>query len=63
MLTVGSPLHGTIVSIGVGEGDLVRAGQQVLVIESMKMQHPVEATAAGFVRKIEVAPSDAVVPG
>jgi acetyl-CoA carboxylase carboxyltransferase component len=63
MLTVGSPLHGTIVSIAVGEGDLVRAGQQVLVIESMKMQHPVEATAAGFVRKIEVAPADTVVPG
>jgi acetyl-CoA carboxylase carboxyltransferase component len=63
MLTVGSPLHGTITSIGVAEGDLVRAGQQVLVIESMKMQHPVEATAAGFVRKIEVAPSDTVVPG
>src|SRR5437763_2235244 len=63
MLTVGSPLHGTIVSIDVGEGDLVRAGQQVVVIESMKMQHPVEATAAGFVRKIDVSVTDTVVPG
>ncbi len=63
MLTVGSPLHGTVVSIDVGEGDLVRAGQQVVVIESMKMQHPVEATTAGFVRKIDVSVTDTVVPG
>jgi acetyl-CoA carboxylase carboxyltransferase component len=63
MLTVGSPLHGTVVSIDVGEGDVVRSGQQVLVIESMKMQHPVEASASGFVRKIEVSVADTVAPG
>jgi acetyl-CoA carboxylase carboxyltransferase component len=63
MLTIGSPLHGTVVSIDVGEGDLVRSGQPVLVLESMKMQHPVEAAAAGFVRKIEVSVADTVVPG
>ena len=63
MLTVGSPLHGTVVSIDVGEGDVVRSGQQVVVIESMKMQHPVEAAAGGFVRKIEVLVADTVVPG
>jgi len=63
MLTVGSPLHGTIVSIEVDVGDLVRTGQQVLVIESMKMQHPVEAAAGGFVRKVEVSLADTVVPG
>src|SRR6266700_4013439 len=63
MLTVGSPLHGTVVSIDVGEGDVVRSGQQVLVIESMKMQHPVEASASGIVRKIEVSLADTVVPG
>ena len=63
MRTVGSPLHGTVVSIDVGEGDVVRRGQQVLVIESMKMQHPIEAAASGFVRKIEVSVADTVVPG
>jgi acetyl-CoA carboxylase carboxyltransferase component len=63
MLTVGSPLHGTIVSIDVGEGDVVRSGQQVLVIESMKMQHPVESATGGFVRKIEVSVADTVEPG
>jgi acetyl-CoA carboxylase carboxyltransferase component len=63
MRTVGSPLHGTIVSIDVGEGDVVRSGQQVLVIESMKMQHPVESVTGGFVRKIEVSVADTVVPG
>ncbi|HEY3702214.1 MAG TPA: carboxyl transferase domain-containing protein [Acidimicrobiales bacterium] len=63
MLSVGSPLHGTIVSIDVREGDVVRSGQQVLVIESMKMQHPVESGTGGFVRKIEVSVADTVVPG
>jgi acetyl-CoA carboxylase carboxyltransferase component len=63
MLTVGSPLHGTVVSVDVGEGDVVRRGQQVLVIESMKMQHPVEASASGFIRKIEVSVADTVAPG
>jgi acetyl-CoA carboxylase carboxyltransferase component len=35
----------------------------VLVIESMKMQHPVESATGGFVRKIEVSVADTVVPG
>jgi acetyl-CoA carboxylase carboxyltransferase component len=63
MLTIGSPLNGTVVSVDVGEGDVVHTGQQVLVIESMKMQHPVEAPAGGYVRKIEVSVADTVVPG
>ena len=33
------PLQGTIVSIDVGEGDPSRAGQQLLVMEAMKMEH------------------------
>ena len=36
-------MQGTIVSIAVDEGDAVRAGAPVLVMESMKMEHVVEA--------------------
>ncbi|HAR15939.1 MAG TPA: hypothetical protein DCS52_19815, partial [Bradyrhizobium sp.] len=36
-LPVPAPLQGTIVAIEVAEGDLVRPGQQIAVLESMKM--------------------------
>ena len=38
-LPVPAPLQGTIVAIEVAEGDLVRPGQQIAVLESMKMEH------------------------
>ncbi len=47
-----APLQGTIVVIDVAEGDLVRPGQQIAVIESMKMEHLVAAPHGGRVTKI-----------
>ncbi len=47
-----APLQGTIVVINVGEGDLVRPGQQIAVIESMKMEHLVTAPHGGRVTKV-----------
>ncbi len=41
--TVPAPLQGTVITIEVAEGDLVRPGQQIAVIESMKMEHLVTA--------------------
>jgi propionyl-CoA carboxylase alpha chain len=49
-----APMPGTVVSVAVAEGDAVRAGQQLLVLEAMKMQHPVAAPAAGTVRRLPV---------
>jgi acetyl/propionyl-CoA carboxylase alpha subunit/acetyl-CoA carboxylase carboxyltransferase component len=49
---VPAPLQGTIVAIGVAEGDLVRPGQQIAVIESMKMEHLVVAPYGGRVTKV-----------
>ena len=63
MTPVASPLQGTVVSVDVQEGDLVRAGQQMVVVESMKMEHVVAATVAGVVERIEVAVGDTVMPG
>ena len=58
-----APLPGTIVSIAVAEGDLVRKGRQVLVMESMKMEHVITAPVSGHIRHIAVAPGDAVFEG
>ncbi|MBR1250198.1 biotin/lipoyl-binding protein [Bradyrhizobium sp. AUGA SZCCT0169] len=49
---VPAPLQGTIVAIDVREGDLVRPGQQIAVLESMKMEHLVTAPHGGKVTKI-----------
>ena len=53
---VPAPLQGTIVAIEVGEGDLVRPGQQIAVLESMKMEHLVTAPHGGTVTKIAAGP-------
>src|SRR5215510_10120201 len=63
MQPVASPLQGTIVSIDVGEGDAVRAGQQLVVLESMKMEHVVAADCAGTVNGIAVIIGQTVMPG
>ena len=60
---VRSPLQGTVVALDVAEGDPVAAGQQLLVMESMKMEHVVAATEAGFVRLLGVAVGDTVFEG
>ena len=49
---LGAPTQGLLVSISVAEGDLVRPGQAVAVLESMKMEHLVEAALGGRVRAI-----------
>ena len=61
--TVRAALQGTIVAVDVREGDLVYAGQQLLVMEAMKMEHVVEAPMAGRVQRIAVAVGDAVLEG
>jgi len=55
-----APLQGTIVGVDVREGDRVRAGQQLLVMEAMKMEHVIAAAFGGIVRRIAVAAGDSV---
>ena len=47
-----APLAGTVVSVSVEPGDLVAPGDELLVIEAMKMEHEVRAQAAGLVREV-----------
>jgi acetyl/propionyl-CoA carboxylase alpha subunit/acetyl-CoA carboxylase carboxyltransferase component len=55
-VAVHAPLQGTIVTIEVMEGDLVRSGQQIAVLESMKMEHLVTAPHGGRITKIAASP-------
>jgi propionyl-CoA carboxylase alpha chain len=49
-----APMPGTVTAVQVAVGDAVTAGQQLLVLEAMKMQHPVVAPATGVVRSLDV---------
>lgn len=58
-----APMGGTILEINVKEGDQVTADQQVLIMEAMKMKQVVAAHRSGTVRKIYVAPHQAIDSG
>ena len=58
MIAVRTPLQGTIISVTVSEGDLVPRGAQLAVMEAMKMEHEIKASAPGIVRAIHVEPGD-----
>jgi len=57
-IAVGAPLQGTVVAIELSVGDIVRPGQQIAVLEAMKMQHLVTASEGGIVRAIAAQPGD-----
>ena len=57
---VKSMMQGTIVSMDVSEGDMVSEGQPILVMNSMKMEHVIRATAGGIVVRLGVEPGDTV---
>ena len=63
MLAVRAPLQGTVVSLVVEEGQTVRRGQQLAVMEAMKMEHVINAEAAGTIRTIHVAAMDTIWEG
>ncbi|MGL5823790.1 MAG: acetyl/propionyl/methylcrotonyl-CoA carboxylase subunit alpha [Nocardioides sp.] len=57
---VRSPMPGVVLDICVSIGDEVRAGQKLLVIEAMKMEHTVAADVAGVVSRLLVSAGDRV---
>ncbi|HEX3313004.1 MAG TPA: carboxyl transferase domain-containing protein, partial [Streptosporangiaceae bacterium] len=60
---VRAPLAGTVVAVAVAPGDPVAAGDELLVIEAMKMEHEVRAQAAGLVREVAAAAGATVAAG
>ena len=57
---VKSPLPGVIVDLKVREGDQVKAGQHLLVLEAMKMENSIVSDYAGTVKQILVKTGDNV---
>lgn len=62
-VTIDSPIPGNIVRILVNPGDEVSAGQKLFVLESMKMENEIGATASGRVTEIKVSVGEAVAAG
>ncbi len=53
-------MAGTILQVCVQPGDTVQAGDEVVVLESMKMEMPITALAGGTVREVRVQSGDVV---
>lgn len=60
---VKSPLPGVIISIDVREGQAVKKGQKVAVLEAMKMENEIQSDADGTVTAILVQKGDSVLEG
>ncbi|MFB5189864.1 acetyl-CoA carboxylase biotin carboxyl carrier protein subunit [Alicyclobacillus fastidiosus] len=63
MAQVVSDMAGTVFQVLVVQGDTISDGQDVVVLESMKMEVPVMSTATGKVAAIHVQPGDFVNEG
>ena len=60
---IGSPLPGVIISVDVKEGQAVKRGQKVAVIEAMKMENEILAECDGTITAIHVSKGDSVLEG
>lgn len=60
---VTSPLPGVIIAVKVNVGDTVKVGQEVAVLEAMKMENSIEAEQSGTVTAVHVGKGDSVLEG
>ena len=51
---------GSVWKLLVGEGDAVKAGQELFILEVMKMEVPYEAPCDGTISELHIAEGDAV---
>lgn len=56
-------MPGLIVHVNVNEGDLIKAGDSLLVVEAMKMQNEMTAKSEGRIRSVHVKPGQTVATG
>jgi biotin carboxyl carrier protein len=61
--TVEVPITGKIISVDVKVGDVVKEGDTICVLESMKMENPILAPVDGTVTGVSVAVDQVVKPG
>ena len=60
---VRSPLPGVLIELNVREGQNVRRGQKLAVLEAMKMENEILAEADGVVKEVFVQKGDSVLEG
>ncbi|HQZ33239.1 MAG TPA: carboxyl transferase domain-containing protein [Ilumatobacteraceae bacterium] len=60
-IEITAPLQGTIVTIDVAVGQQVRRGQQLMLIESMKMHHAIESSMDGAIEALVAHVGDTVM--
>ena len=58
--TVAAPLPGRVIEIKVKVGDKVAMGQEIIILEAMKMENSITSDFAGYVKQIFVAEGDSV---
>ena len=58
-----APMPGKVISVKVSVGDSVKRGQEVLVLEAMKMHNPVMAPCDGIIKVLNVKEGDPVQSG
>ena len=58
-----APMPGKVVAVKVAEGDAVRRGQELLVVEAMKMENALRAPRDGRVARVHTRVGDMVTPG
>lgn len=58
-----APMPGLVVQVAVDEGQVVEAGDTVLIVEAMKMENELRAPSAGRVKRLLATPGDAVEKG
>ncbi len=59
-ITIKSSLPGVILKVLVREGDKVKSGQDVIVMEAMKMENQIQASISGTVKKVFVREGDTI---
>jgi len=60
---INSPLPGVILEVSVKEGDSIKKGQKLMVLEAMKMENVIESSADGKVISIKAGKGDSVLEG
>ena len=60
MSEVKSPMGGKIIDVKVNVGDSVQEGEEVIILEAMKMELPIVAEASGTVKEVNCKKGEAV---
>lgn len=62
-IEIESPMQGIVVSLPLKEGDNVRTGDTLLILEAMKMENPIVSPKDGTIKKINVKEGESVESG